>query len=328
MDYFDFPSLPLLVQELITNEIVHNHTSDTWINFASCSKSTNELVRRARPKKIIDHLRIGLFTGPGFHCRFNNVEKFKTVEELIEILQQCQINTLELYEDYIFMDPQILELFDILCESSKFLTELTISRCHVEGKFLDFYQNLEYLDYLTCRVDCWTLQNLPHFPSKLKIERVVFNDVVGWFLPHLAEKTEHCPLKFFHLDGHVSKLQLQTFLQTAKFMKDAEIYFECTTSNLNYIKVFLTYVGENLFEIQMFPFANDTFAVNHVMIKNNKRVIEIKLVETNQPPFDPMGEKFNVTSASSAGQIIYSNIHTRFQRYFKVENIDENDWIK
>uniref|UniRef100_A0AC34QMI3 Uncharacterized protein n=1 Tax=Panagrolaimus sp. JU765 TaxID=591449 RepID=A0AC34QMI3_9BILA len=90
----------------------------------------------------------------------------------------------------------------------------------------------------------------------------------------------------------------------------------------------MTYVDRNLFEIEMFEFGFASFIVDQVMIKNNKRVLEVKLMNMDEFPFDPTDERFTVTSASSSGQIIFSYTFTDSKPGSIIENIDENDWIK
>uniref|UniRef100_A0AC34RNS5 F-box domain-containing protein n=1 Tax=Panagrolaimus sp. JU765 TaxID=591449 RepID=A0AC34RNS5_9BILA len=160
--YFNFLGLPSVVQDLITNEIVHNSIPEDRIQLALTSKYCNELVQHARQKKIIDKFTIG------YHSRFsfisNSIEYIKTEEQLTEILPNSQIKQLKFSNGSLFSSEEYLEFLDILFEAAIFATKFGISINYVhKDKVIGFYVKLKHLKSVTVRNPELIL---PYYPSK------------------------------------------------------------------------------------------------------------------------------------------------------------------
>uniref|UniRef100_A0AC34R442 F-box domain-containing protein n=1 Tax=Panagrolaimus sp. JU765 TaxID=591449 RepID=A0AC34R442_9BILA len=137
-DYFDFLGLPLVVQDLITNEIVHNSIPEDRIQLALTSKYCNKLIQRARPKKIIDKFTIPYL--PHFTFIANSREYTKTKEQLMEILPNCQIKQLILDNESVFSSEYYLEILSMLSEAARLATKLdivTINLVHMHKGILN-----------------------------------------------------------------------------------------------------------------------------------------------------------------------------------------------
>uniref|UniRef100_A0AC34Q4A6 F-box domain-containing protein n=1 Tax=Panagrolaimus sp. JU765 TaxID=591449 RepID=A0AC34Q4A6_9BILA len=211
MDYFNFLGLPLVVQDLITEEIVHNSIPEDRIQLALTSKYCNELVQRARPKKIIDQLTLRYF--PHFILIANSREYTKTKEQLMEILPKCQIKQLQLCDG--FASEDYLEILDMLLEAARFATKLDIIlpiNLDMEDEVVGFYVKLKHLKSVAVRNAKFFL---PYYPSKVKLE-CCYSDPAEDILDDLAEKSQKCPLSFFELRCDVSLNKYQQFLQVNK----------------------------------------------------------------------------------------------------------------
>uniref|UniRef100_A0AC34QSP4 F-box domain-containing protein n=1 Tax=Panagrolaimus sp. JU765 TaxID=591449 RepID=A0AC34QSP4_9BILA len=160
-DYFNFLGLPSLVQELITNEIVHNSIPEDRIQLALTSKYCNELVQRAKPKKIIDQFWIQ----DPFAFLANSREYTKTKEELMDILPNCQIKQLVSEYGSVFSSEEYSEILDMLPEAARFATKFNITSTHPirMGKVVEFYAKLKHLKSIVLKEYDLIL---PYYPSK------------------------------------------------------------------------------------------------------------------------------------------------------------------
>uniref|UniRef100_A0AC34RL75 F-box domain-containing protein n=1 Tax=Panagrolaimus sp. JU765 TaxID=591449 RepID=A0AC34RL75_9BILA len=165
-DYFNFLGLPLVIQDLITEEIVHNSIPEDRIQFALTSKFCNELVQRARPKKIIDLFFIGSFSSFTFVA--NSRYCTQTEEQLMEILPNCQIKRLQLENDPHFSKKDYSRILDMLSETAEFATKLdivTFNPVYV-NELVRFYVKLKHLKSVTVK-DPELI--LPYYPSKVTL---------------------------------------------------------------------------------------------------------------------------------------------------------------
>uniref|UniRef100_A0AC34RND5 F-box domain-containing protein n=1 Tax=Panagrolaimus sp. JU765 TaxID=591449 RepID=A0AC34RND5_9BILA len=164
MDSFNFLGLPLAVQELITNEIVHNSIPEDRIQLALTSKYCNELVQRAKPMKIIDKFWIGFF--PRFTFISNSRDYTRTKEQWGEVLRNCQIKHLLLKFDSQFSSDEYSEILDVLPEATKFTTKLdiiTVNHLNMKDEVVGFYVKLKHLKSVTLEKLGLIL---PYYPSK------------------------------------------------------------------------------------------------------------------------------------------------------------------
>uniref|UniRef100_A0AC34RGT5 F-box domain-containing protein n=1 Tax=Panagrolaimus sp. JU765 TaxID=591449 RepID=A0AC34RGT5_9BILA len=152
-EYFDFLGLPTLVQELIAAEIVHNSIPENRVQFALTCKAFNELVKQAKPKKILPSVCIGYYDENGtigYTTSFPVYDDI-TVTELEELLRNAQIQILTLTPS-IFSDEfkHHVEFLNVFHEATKFVTTLRmeVSFASLNSGFLDFYEKLKYLKRL------------------------------------------------------------------------------------------------------------------------------------------------------------------------------------
>uniref|UniRef100_A0AC34R2S6 DUF38 domain-containing protein n=1 Tax=Panagrolaimus sp. JU765 TaxID=591449 RepID=A0AC34R2S6_9BILA len=209
-DYFKFIGLPLVVQDLITEEIVHNSIPEDRIELALTSKYCNELVQRARPKKVIDKFTVAII--PRFTFISNSTEYRKTKEQLLEIVPNCQIKQLKLY-DHLGRSAEYSEILDMLSEPAKFATKLDIGDIRNPSfNVVEFYVKLKHLKSVTIRNPGLIL---PYYPSKVKLN-FNYNAPSENILEDLAKKSQNSPLSFFELNRDVSLEKCQQFLQVNK----------------------------------------------------------------------------------------------------------------
>uniref|UniRef100_A0AC34PY58 F-box domain-containing protein n=1 Tax=Panagrolaimus sp. JU765 TaxID=591449 RepID=A0AC34PY58_9BILA len=117
MEYFNFRHFPLLVKEMVADEIVHNSIPEDRIQFATTCKAFNQLVKGANPKKIIRHLQLyDSFTGAVVQINSGNGRDVN-LPELKKILQQYQVEDLSLDATVRNIDERFYsELMDLLVE--------------------------------------------------------------------------------------------------------------------------------------------------------------------------------------------------------------------
>uniref|UniRef100_A0AC34Q0S7 Uncharacterized protein n=1 Tax=Panagrolaimus sp. JU765 TaxID=591449 RepID=A0AC34Q0S7_9BILA len=129
---------------MIADEIVHNSIPKDRIQFATTCKAFNQLVKDAKPKKIIPALRL--------HCDFTDVyvcinsrnEGIMTLPELKKILQQCQVETLLLCAVGGFTEHLFFKLMDLLMELCRFITDFRIYSVHPEFEAFEIFNNLRF----------------------------------------------------------------------------------------------------------------------------------------------------------------------------------------
>uniref|UniRef100_A0AC34R2R8 Uncharacterized protein n=1 Tax=Panagrolaimus sp. JU765 TaxID=591449 RepID=A0AC34R2R8_9BILA len=332
MDIFDFPTLETKIQELIVAEIVHNSHPEDRIQFSLTSRNSHELVKATKPKKIIKHLTLRTCNEEKFSYKIDSKSYHKYPDHLIGILRKCQIETLELYDESLFSKehrskhPTFLKT---LLKASKFITKLIIAHHEPERDgFLDFYGKLKHLDYLDLDLTEWKEFDFPYFPTNVKLKMGLESD---WILFNLAEKTKDCPLSYLYVENLIELNVFQHFLETASFKNDCK--FLITTDEL---QIFMTFIEDDLFEIEIFPSWTLLIDVEQHLDGQNKRFIKLKETKTTHFLFDEFlinhiqEIPFTVTSASNPDKI-YSGIFRindyMNQEYF-LKNVDRRDWIK
>uniref|UniRef100_A0AC34RFS2 Uncharacterized protein n=1 Tax=Panagrolaimus sp. JU765 TaxID=591449 RepID=A0AC34RFS2_9BILA len=168
------------------------------------------------------------------------------------------------------------------------------------------------------------MENLPHFPPEIEYESRGFKNGTGSFLTIVAEKSQHQPIKRLYIEDFVEVEDFQTFLQTAKFMKDAEIYCPIQLGT-GRVRIFMTFVDGDLFEIEIF--SSKMTVINFLDVYNKCRLsFHIYFLRNRYGRL--LNERFNVTTATSPTQGIFSDIFKISKTSCQVQNIDENEWIK
>uniref|UniRef100_A0AC34QMY1 Uncharacterized protein n=1 Tax=Panagrolaimus sp. JU765 TaxID=591449 RepID=A0AC34QMY1_9BILA len=171
------------------------------------------------------------------------------------------------------------------------------------------------------------MENLPHFPPEIKYESRGFKDGTGSFLTITAEKSQHQPIKRLFIEDFVELEDLQTFLQRAKFMKDAEIYCPIMLGT-GRLRIFITFVDDDLFEIEIF---SSKMTVINLLDVRNKCTLFFQIHFLRNRYGRSLNERFNLTTASSPTQSVFSdifNISAISKTYCEVKNIEQNEWIK
>uniref|UniRef100_A0AC34PYB1 F-box domain-containing protein n=1 Tax=Panagrolaimus sp. JU765 TaxID=591449 RepID=A0AC34PYB1_9BILA len=195
---------------MIADEIVHNSIPEDRIQFATTCKAFNQLVKHAKPMKIIRRLRIHCdTTGVTVYINSGN-GRFMTLPELKKILLQYQVEDLLLYAMGRFSNILYSELMDLLMEPCRFLTAFSITSYDSRFKYVDFYKKLRHLKSLTIYDLTKIIMDLPYFPPKLELRS-------EYSLPLLAEKTMNHPLSFLKINGDVPLTDIQQFLMVSYF---------------------------------------------------------------------------------------------------------------
>uniref|UniRef100_A0AC34PZT4 F-box domain-containing protein n=1 Tax=Panagrolaimus sp. JU765 TaxID=591449 RepID=A0AC34PZT4_9BILA len=316
-DYFNFLGLPLVVQELITNEIVHNSIPEDRIQLALTSKYCNELVQRARPKKIIDRFSVVEF----FSCFIfiaDSKKYTKAKEELMEILTNCQIKKILLNDAPETEDD--LEIFDMLSEAAKFATKLHIFFPDLDymDKIVEFYVKMKHLK----SVMLWGSDLiLPSYPSKVALE-FGFGDAPGYFSEDFEEETQNSPLSSFELKCSLTLEKCQQYLQTAEFSIGADISIRY---HRMHVPVYLIHLGQNIFTLEMFSNNSCPIFISQKFVGRNRRILKLKRSDFLQPYGKKSPEiAFNVMSASNLDKNYFSGAFKEGQQkmLINLENVD------
>uniref|UniRef100_A0AC34REY3 DUF38 domain-containing protein n=1 Tax=Panagrolaimus sp. JU765 TaxID=591449 RepID=A0AC34REY3_9BILA len=208
-DEFNFLGLPLVVQDLITNEIVHQSIPEDRNQLALTSQYCNYLVQRAKPKKIMD--RFTILSPLRFTCRSNS-RKIPKKQQLMKIVSNCQIKKVVMADETKRDHSNYAEFFNMLFEAAKFSTKFDIiafKDVHMV-EIVGFYTKLKHLRSVTIGKPEFTL---PYYPSKVKLN---FHPS-DYFLRDLAEKSRNCPLSVLKLECGVNLFGVfQEFLQVSE----------------------------------------------------------------------------------------------------------------
>uniref|UniRef100_A0AC34RMX2 DUF38 domain-containing protein n=1 Tax=Panagrolaimus sp. JU765 TaxID=591449 RepID=A0AC34RMX2_9BILA len=282
---------------MIADEIVHNSIPEDRIQFATTCKAFNQLVKHAKPKKIIRELHLG---------------RHKT--ELEKFLQQYQVENLLLDATIRYIDERFYsELMDLLVESCWSVTELSITSHNPEFKYVDFYTNLKHLKSLTIYDTTRMIRNLPYFPPKLNL-------LSEYSLSLLAEKTFNHPLSFLEIGHEVQLTQIQQFLMAANLEIGAEIRFCFKNQQFANFDGFLTFIGNGLFEFQLLR-GFEYLMLNQQMNSQNKKILKLLtycyFVNDRRIPF-------TVTSVPNPDNVICSGEFTyKIPKKIISENVAE-----
>uniref|UniRef100_A0AC34RDW3 DUF38 domain-containing protein n=1 Tax=Panagrolaimus sp. JU765 TaxID=591449 RepID=A0AC34RDW3_9BILA len=303
-EYFNFLGLPIVVQDLIAAEIVHNSIPEDWIQFALTCKVFNELVKHAKPKKILPSIYIG-------HCNKDGIILY-TLSRVPEVFYRIQDSTTAKMERWLrnvqililTLTPSIfsdefkdhVEFLNVFHEATKFVTTLRIQiplNSSLSPDYINFYEKLKHLKRLEFHRPFEDFAKLPKFPSVLYLNVDYRPDD---FLV-LLEKLAPVQLSEFHLDQPLNKEECQELFKTLKFKDIAEIYFRFYGSNRQ-CAVYMKCIGEDLFEIQCLPYhgtsrtiydpcrRNKPFGTTTAIIKSEMLVDILKKVEDGRLNFD------------------------------------------
>uniref|UniRef100_A0AC34RKU3 Uncharacterized protein n=1 Tax=Panagrolaimus sp. JU765 TaxID=591449 RepID=A0AC34RKU3_9BILA len=157
-------------------------------------------------------------------------------------------------------------------------------------------------------------------------------------LENITRKTVDNPLSSLFLDEYISVDDLQQFLQKTKFQNGCEIYCIVRNSVYEMIHLFLNFIDdEQGFEIETFPANSSLLVANQKYDGKKKRMLTLSVVETQYvgwPDDDPPWRfPFNVTMKTQPNVPLFADCLTvdSFEsesKYFVLENVAENDWIK
>uniref|UniRef100_A0AC34Q1R7 F-box domain-containing protein n=1 Tax=Panagrolaimus sp. JU765 TaxID=591449 RepID=A0AC34Q1R7_9BILA len=218
-DYFDFLALPLVVQDLIVEEIVHNSVPEDRIQFAKACKVFNEMVKRSKPKKIIRYLFV--FDELKYSSTVVDETKLldKSLEEMLESFKKCQIDDLIISTEIKIFNPdeeeshKFLDAFYEICE---FVSELTVYGSP-NDEFIKFFKKLKHLEYLHFRNNFSLLEHCLYLPTGVFCDFEEYDESCRNFLLKLAKKSQQEPLLFVFVDRDVPVDVIQEFLKVSFF---------------------------------------------------------------------------------------------------------------
>uniref|UniRef100_A0AC34RQW3 F-box domain-containing protein n=1 Tax=Panagrolaimus sp. JU765 TaxID=591449 RepID=A0AC34RQW3_9BILA len=354
MKKFDFLQLPLVVQDIITEEVVSNSSPKNRLQLALTSKYCNYLVQRAHPKKIIHHLKFSQLSYSGFYVpsslkfliEINSKAYYKTKDEMMEMLTNCQVEVLEV-DDTSFLFLKSSDVLDILDKSLEFVTKLIIGKWIVEaGTIIDLYHKFRHLDTLVYKHN---LLIFPHYPPNIVIEsasNAIGEGVYMNFFQELAKFSRQNLLSSFTITKYISLdifrqfLIVSSLILSPRFSKDAEIFARLDMQYDDefddyYIddkfQIYLTYIEKDEFEFEVFSSViYDVITVDQRITGKNERILVLswKILEHATRYLPNTYIPFYVTSASSPNHPIYSGVLSKNYQEFIIKNIDSNDWIK
>uniref|UniRef100_A0AC34R939 F-box domain-containing protein n=1 Tax=Panagrolaimus sp. JU765 TaxID=591449 RepID=A0AC34R939_9BILA len=326
-EYFNFLGLPTVVQDLIAAEIVHNSIPEDRIQFSLTCKAFNELVKHAKPKKILPSVCIGrckkdgtisytLSSVPEDYTFFHDDTMATTMEKW---LRNAQIEILTLSTS-IFSDEfkNHVEFLNVFYEATRFVTTLHIEAdSSLNSGYLDFYQKLKHLKRLGFEGRIEEFAKLSKIPSDLNLSIYYHHTGISAFVKKLAT----VQLSRLHLEPPLNEKQCQELIKTLKFKDNAEIYFRVYDSN-RHSAVHMRYIGQDLFEIQLSLGIFITICERRSRyMKQNERVLSLTNTITGCFPF-------YVTTSSNPNQPIFSSEMRNNAESFHIENVDQNEWMK
>uniref|UniRef100_A0AC34Q653 F-box domain-containing protein n=1 Tax=Panagrolaimus sp. JU765 TaxID=591449 RepID=A0AC34Q653_9BILA len=298
-DYFDFPALPAVIQDLIVEEIVHNSVPEDRIQFAVACKVFNEMVKRAKPKKII---RL-LFTldGSNMLLTSDNGSKMidKSSEELIEIFKKCQIKSVSLPIEMKIFEPD-QNGSQIFFEACKFATKLTVDGDQ-NDHFTKFFKTLKHLKHLDFGNNFWFLEHCSYLPPNVRYHIKEYDESCHQFLLKLAERSQQEPLRSAKTFSYIPVDVIQEFLKAAKFQVNGRINFRFEACSKKF-EVFMTFLGGDSYRIDVRRAGAPTITVNQQFNGEKKRILTLQwILELPDSIFDfkpPKPLPFIVKSSS------------------------------
>uniref|UniRef100_A0AC34RAY4 Uncharacterized protein n=1 Tax=Panagrolaimus sp. JU765 TaxID=591449 RepID=A0AC34RAY4_9BILA len=250
---------------------------------------------------------------------------------MMEMLTNCQVEVLEI--DNMSFLSKSSDFLDILVKSLKFVTKLIFEQSITETEtatIIDFYRKFRHLNTLVYKQNPFIL---PHYPPNVVVEhanhRFIGEQYLNFF-QDLAKFSRQSPLSSLKIYNYISCDHLRQFLTTARFAKDAEIFAKFHVSFFSLHQVYLRYNERNTFEFEDYPSEAMVVTVDQQITGENERILLLSRMNLERAlgftfTFD---FSFDVISASSRNQPIYSGILTRYKQAFKLENVKSNDWIK
>uniref|UniRef100_A0AC34QMB5 F-box domain-containing protein n=1 Tax=Panagrolaimus sp. JU765 TaxID=591449 RepID=A0AC34QMB5_9BILA len=328
-DYFDFIHLPTVVQELVVEEIVHNSIPENRIQFALTCMDFNDMVKRAKPKKILPHLT-------SFGCEFlishdhHAGGRFHSPPKLLEILKKVQVERLTvptrfgLPEEYRSIS---VEFMDILFKACEFVTKLSVqSGVNDYTQIIDVYKKLKHVNHLDIGKHYSLIDLLPYFPPNMSIFGI--NPGSIFYLLKLARKSHIYPFVSCSIVGFMAPDDIQQFLKVARFQKNGKGHFEIQTSDHKILSVHMTYLGDDLFKFEALPFDAVSIIVAQKFDENMKRHLSLVMWKRFPNMLIP-SVRFNVTSSSSPDQpLFHGELNDHEEKEIIIDNVDPNDWIK
>uniref|UniRef100_A0AC34RFR5 F-box domain-containing protein n=1 Tax=Panagrolaimus sp. JU765 TaxID=591449 RepID=A0AC34RFR5_9BILA len=286
-DHFDFLALPLVIQDLIVEEIVHNSIPEDRIQFSMACKVFNEMVKRAKPKKIIRYLFV--FDKLKYSSTMIDETKMldKSLEEMIEIFKKCQIKELIIWTEIKIFNPDEEEshkFLDDFLEICEFVTELYVFG-GPNDEFIKFFKKLKHLKSLDFQDNFWLLEHCPYLPKEVFCDFKDYDESSRHFLLKLAEKSQQEPLRFISTNGYVPVDVIQEFLKpifSGELLTYTDAKFTINDVDRNdWIKVdagqkgFATYYGNEMLN-DCFPKNADESWMDYY--DNINRVLGTKIV--------------------------------------------------
>uniref|UniRef100_A0AC34RS02 F-box domain-containing protein n=2 Tax=Panagrolaimus sp. JU765 TaxID=591449 RepID=A0AC34RS02_9BILA len=341
MEYFNFLGLPEVVQDLVVHEIVHNSIPNDRIQLALTCKYINQSVKRAKPKKIVEYLKISFYDDICFEIGtkifrtkiFRSLPTPESFTNICQILQQIQAENLIMITNSLNVeDTQNSGLFHHLFEASKFVTALRILHDGLFPEFTAFYNKLEHLEFMIFRGSIEMFNSLSHYPSKMDI----LADYDSSLLENITKKTVNNSLSSLYFCKCIPVEDLQQFLQATKFKNGCEIHFEVQNSEFEEIHIFMTFIDdEHGFEIETFPRGSSLIVADQNCDVKEERILTLSTAELSfhsesSQDSESRGIPFNVTTKTQPILPVFSDFfygEDFFQDYV-LENIKENDWIK
>uniref|UniRef100_A0AC34Q525 F-box domain-containing protein n=1 Tax=Panagrolaimus sp. JU765 TaxID=591449 RepID=A0AC34Q525_9BILA len=294
-EYFNFLGLPTVVQDLIAAEIVHNSIPEDRIQFALTCQVFNELVKHAKPKKILKSIFIG-------HCQKDGTISFtysprpqilyRIPDDIIarskleKRLRNAQIQILTLTPS-IFSEEfkDHVDFLNVFYEATKFVTTLRIqvSRCgSLNSGYFDFYEKLNYLKCLEFEGPFKDFVKLSKIPTNLKLS--IYSHHTNFSI--LAEKLATVQLFELHFDQLFTKKDCQELFETVRFKDGVKIRFRFRSSQNDMYAVYMKHIGQDSIEIQYFPFrpscSNKDLGITIAIIKPDMLVETFKKLDDGQ----------------------------------------------
>uniref|UniRef100_A0A914YB58 DUF38 domain-containing protein n=1 Tax=Panagrolaimus superbus TaxID=310955 RepID=A0A914YB58_9BILA len=241
MDSFQlqFYSLPLLVQQEISDIIVSNYPPSESLNFGIVSRHCFTLFQRAKPRKEISKLSITFNNEKEceiYNDEFSRPKKLISVESIVEFLAEIYvIDSVDISWNQAINNSFFPEIWSELSAAMKFTKTVSITTVAFDEKcpklLVDFISRLSNCDNLTCIGRRTTFKH-PIFEiiqALKKHRRLTFmrsNEADDKFLESLSQKT--CPknplesLCIFSNNTFTVK-GVTNFLQESFFAKTARI---------------------------------------------------------------------------------------------------------
>lgn len=143
---FPFIDLPLVVKDIIVSKVVHDPYFYDFTEFATVSQECNWLVKRARPRKFVDDLRIEPFPD-GYKVFIQDKDmKIGSIEQMMCLMNQIRVRKLLVH--YNFCSETNMGYFSPLHEYYKdacaYARKLVIIKSAPDENILHLIRDLTY----------------------------------------------------------------------------------------------------------------------------------------------------------------------------------------